>query len=70
MVASNTTERTRLEVLDSEMTELSLLLPTWQAQALEQAAQAEGVTIAQYLRRILHRNLAQINLPQPGYYLG
>ena len=70
MVASNTNERARLEVLDGEVTELSLLLPTWQAQALEQAAQAEGVTIAQYLRRVLHRNLAQINLPQPGYYLG
>lgn len=70
MVASNTNERTRLEVLDSEMTELSLLLPAWQAEALEQAALADGVTIAQYLRRILHRNLAQINLPQQGYYLG
>jgi hypothetical protein len=70
MVADNSNDRTQFHLLDGEMAELSLLVPTWQAEALEQAAQAEGITVAQYLRRILNKNLAQLSLSQPGYYYG
>jgi hypothetical protein len=55
---------------DSEVTELSLLLPAWQISALEQAAQAEGMTVAQLLRRVINRTLSNRSLHQPGYYYG
>jgi hypothetical protein len=59
-----------LEPADGEVAELSLLLPAWQISALEQAAQADGITVAQLLRRLVNRNLAQRSLHQPGYYYG
>jgi hypothetical protein len=71
MVAKNCPDETlRLHVLDSEVTELSLLLPTWQADALEQAARAEDISVAQLLRRLVNKSLAQMCLQQPGYYYG
>ena len=63
-------EMHRFDTLDSEMAELSLLLPAWQVSALEQAAQAEGITVGQLLRRLVNKTLAQLNLHQPGYYYG
>jgi hypothetical protein len=36
-----------------EVVELQLLLPWWQAAALESAAQARGMTIGQLLRRVI-----------------
>ncbi len=39
--------------LDGDMVELSLLLPQWQAEALEQAAQARGWTTAQLIRALI-----------------
>ncbi|MFL5328809.1 MAG: hypothetical protein ACJ8C4_07820 [Gemmataceae bacterium] len=36
-----------------EMVELSLILPHWQVEALETAAHAKGLTVAQMLRRVL-----------------
>jgi hypothetical protein len=72
MVAKNCAEENynRLADLDSEVMELSLLVPAWQVAALEQAAQAEGVTVAQLLRRVISKSLAQLTLNQPGYYYG
>jgi hypothetical protein len=70
MVAPNVNELTRVERLDSEMAELSLLVPSWQAEALERLARAEGLTVGQYLRRVLNRTLAHYNINQAGYYLG
>jgi hypothetical protein len=55
---------------ESDVTELCLLLPAWQVGALEQAAQAEGITVAQLLRRVVARTVAQSSLPQAGYYYG
>ena len=55
---------------ESEVAELSLLVPAWQISALEQAAEAEGITVAQLLRRAVNRTLAQMTLHQPGYYYG
>ena len=39
--------------IDGEMVELPLLLPGWQAEALEMAAHSRGMTAGQMLRRIL-----------------
>ncbi len=72
MVAANANahDNTRLHRLDGEMAELCLLVPAWQAEALEQAAQCEGITVAQFLRRVLNRPIAQITVGEAGYYLG
>ena len=40
-------------MFDTEVVELSLLLPGWQAAALEATAHREGVTTAQMIRRII-----------------
>jgi len=39
--------------LDQGMVELSLLLPQWQADALERAAHGRGLTTGQMLRRLI-----------------
>jgi hypothetical protein len=71
MIAKNYPEESfRPPPLDAEVTELSLLLPVWQVSALEQAAEAEGITVAQLLRRIVNKSLVQLSLNQPGYYYG
>jgi hypothetical protein len=36
-----------------EMAELSLLLPTWQMQKLADLAQAQGVSVGEYLRDLI-----------------
>jgi hypothetical protein len=63
-------ETVPLDAFDNEVTELSLLLPAWQIGALEQAAQSEGITVAQLLRRLVNETLAQYRLDQSGYYYG
>jgi len=40
-------------VIDSEVVELMLLLPRYQAAALEAAARARGMTTGQILRRVI-----------------
>ncbi len=71
MIAKNSPdEALPLAVRDGEVAELSLLLPSWQIGALEQAAEAEGITVAQLLRRAVSRTLTQMNLHQPGCYYG
>ena len=49
----------RWQAYVQEVTELSLLLPAWQIDALERAAQAEGITVAHLLRRVINRALTQ-----------
>jgi len=61
---------TRTSPDESEGAEVSLLVPAWQISAVEQAAEAEGITVAQLLRRAVNRTLAQMTLHQPGYYYG
>jgi hypothetical protein len=41
--------------LDGEVAELSVLVPTWQANALERVAGNQGMTSGQLLRRILQQ---------------
>jgi hypothetical protein len=43
--------------LDSEMVELALLLPRWQAEALEEAANNRGITAGQMLRKMIGASL-------------
>lgn len=45
--------------LEEEVTELSLLMPSWQMRALEQAAHSEGISMGQYARRALQQALSQ-----------
>jgi hypothetical protein len=39
--------------LDSDVIELALLLPRWQAQALQSAARQRGMSAAQMLRKLI-----------------
>lgn len=71
MVAKNCSDEIlRPHDLDNEVTELSLLLPAWQIDALERAAEAEGITVAHLLRRVINRALTQTIAHEPGYYYG
>ena len=42
----------------ADVEELPLLLPGWQIIALAEAAESEGLTVAQYMRRLVNRALA------------
>ena len=44
---------------DDQVVELHLLLPLWQAEALEAAARAQGMTTGQVLRRVIADALAE-----------
>jgi hypothetical protein len=46
--------------LEGDMVELSLLLPGWQAQALETAARDQGLTAAQMLRGLIRQFCARM----------
>lgn len=69
-MARNHEYKTRSETLprsqDDEVTELSLLMPSWQVRALEQAAHSEGISMGQYARRALQQALNQFVLPRRG----
>lgn len=43
-----------------EMAELSLLVPAWQANALVEIAEQQGMTVAQLLRRMLSQALVAL----------
>jgi hypothetical protein len=45
--------------MDTEMTELSLLLPKWQLAELEKFAQDQGLTLGQVLRRLINAFLQE-----------
>ena len=49
---------------DHEVVELQLLLPRWQAAALEAAARQRGMTSGQILRRVIADLFA--DAPRPG----
>lgn len=46
--------------LDQEMAEMSLLLPRAQAMGLIDAAKCQGVTVAQLMRRLVARAIAEL----------
>jgi hypothetical protein len=45
--------------IDDEVVELALLLPRWQAEALEAAAHARGLTAGQMLRKVVGKTLRE-----------
>ena len=47
--------------LDDEVVELPLLLPRWQAEALEEAAHNRGLTAGQMMRKLLGQGLRAID---------
>jgi hypothetical protein len=47
-----------------EMAELSLLVPSWQANALVEVAESQGLSVAQFIRRLL--NQALVAFPTRG----
>ena len=51
--AAGTTPGNDITQLDPEMVELALLLPLWQAFALETAAKERGISTGQMLRRMI-----------------
>jgi len=46
--------------LDAEVVELALLLPRWQAEALEEAAYKRGLTAGQMLRKLVSISLRNV----------
>ncbi|WP_157369602.1 hypothetical protein [Zavarzinella formosa] len=46
-----------ITAIDNEVVELALLLPRWQALALENAAHQRGLTAAQMLRKLIGNSL-------------
>ena len=47
--------------LDSNVVEMSLLLPIWQAEALEQAADHQGMSAGQMLREVIRDFFDRLN---------
>lgn len=43
--------------IDADVVELALLLPRWQAEALEEAAYKRGLTAGQMLRKLIGTQL-------------
>jgi len=57
--------------LDEEMVELPLLLPSWQAEALQAAAQDQGLTAGQMVRCLIQKLVNQQALmPQFSHAAG
>jgi superfamily I DNA and RNA helicase len=44
--------------LEDEVVEVSLLLPRWQAAAMERLAWSRGMTLGQSIRRLINENVA------------
>jgi hypothetical protein len=58
MIARDTANVMELPRMDEDVEELALLLPSWQILALAEAAEAEGLTVAQYMRRLVSKALS------------
>jgi hypothetical protein len=53
--------------LDQDVAEVSLLLPRAQAVGLMEAAKQQGITVAQFLRRLVGRALAEATPRRSGH---
>jgi hypothetical protein len=51
---------------DAEIVELSVLLPGWQAAALEATAHGQGLTTAQVVRRLIQDYFGKFAQPRPA----
>jgi hypothetical protein len=52
--------------LEDDIVELALLLPAWQAAALEATAHGQGLTSAQMVRRLIQEFFAKFAQPRPA----
>jgi hypothetical protein len=59
-------EDLELDVLESDVIEIPLLLPGWQVSALETAAHARGVTAAEMVRHVLNDFLSSARCGAPA----
>ena len=55
-----------LTLLDGEIVEFSVLLPGWQAAALEAAARGQGLTAGQMVRRLIQDFFGRFAQPRPA----
>jgi hypothetical protein len=53
-----------LTLLDGEIVEFSLLLPGWQAAALEKTASGQGLTAGQMVRRLIQDFFSKFAQPR------
>jgi hypothetical protein len=56
---SPSTVNKELARIDTDMTELALLVPTWQLDQLEQLARDQGLTLGQIIRRLINAFLQE-----------
>lgn len=47
--------------IDKDVVELAILLPRWQAAALENAAHQQGISTAQMLRKLINSTIRNSN---------
>jgi hypothetical protein len=56
---SPSTVKKEIARIDTDMTELALLVPTWQLDHLEQMARDQGLTLGQIIRRLINAFLQE-----------
>jgi len=54
-----------LTLLDGEIVEFSVLLPGWQAVALEATARSQGITTGQMVRHLIQDFFCKFAKPRP-----
>jgi len=54
-----------LTLLDGEIVEFSVLLPGWQAAALEATARSQGITTGQMVRHLIQDFFRKFAKPRP-----
>jgi len=60
-IGLNSAVNSEISRLDGEMVELALLLPSWQANALEDAAADQGLTTGQMVRTLIRDFFDQVH---------
>ena len=65
MVAKKASETLGYAPADDSIMELSLMMSRRQFEALEERARGEGMSVAQFLRRLVQESVAEFS-PAPG----
>jgi hypothetical protein len=64
---ANKSETLEIPRLAEEVEELSLFLPSRQFMALAEAAESEGLTVGQYMRRLVNQALT-LSIPERRFH--
>jgi hypothetical protein len=64
---ANKSETLEIPRLAEEVEELSLFLPSGQFMALAEAAESEGLTVGQYMRRLVNQAL-NLSIPERRFH--